>query len=149
MSVMPEHTRIEELRGTFLFEEFNETQLEWVIVHSDVRHYAAGEYAFQQTMPTDAFWVLLDGEIQHTRIVAGQEMVLEQADRPGTWGGWLPMFDKVGTVNLKIVTPSRLLRIHKHALQHMLDHGFPLTTHLLYGLYGGVQSVEALRWAGS
>ncbi|HEX3724341.1 MAG TPA: ATP-binding protein [Nitrolancea sp.] len=136
---------IADLQGTFLFEDYSREQLDWVLEHSEARELAAGEIAVVQDQPADAFWVLLDGEIRFSRTVGGQDVVLEVDDRPGSWGGWLPMFDKVPTISLRALQPSRVLRIPKVDMQAMLDGGFPLTKHLLIGLYGTMQNVEAIR----
>ena len=138
-----ERATLADLQATFLFEEFTLEQLQWVIEHSEVRRLAAGEYAVQQDDPTDAFWVLLDGEIRFARSVNGEDIVLEIADRPGSWGGWLPMFDNLPTVSLRAVRASRVLRIPKAAMQTMLERAFPMTKHLLIGVYGGVQAIES------
>lgn len=138
-----ERATLDDLQGTFLFEEFSLEQLEWVLDHSDARQLATDEYAVHQDDPTDAFWVLLEGEIRFARLVNGVPIVLDIADRPGAWGGWLPMFDKVPTISVQALRPSRVLRIPKAALQEMLDRAFPMTTHLLIGVYGGVQAVES------
>jgi signal transduction histidine kinase len=139
-----ERATLEDLQQTFLFEDFSLDQLNWVIERSEVRRFAAGEYAVHQDAPADAFWVLLDGEIRFSRTVGSQDVVVEVSDRPGTWGGWLPIFDNIPTISLRALRPSKVLRIPKDATQQMLDGGFPLTNHLLIGVYGGVQNIEAV-----
>lgn len=144
MSTVVERATLADLERTFLFEDFTPQQLAWVIEHSEVRRLATGEYAIYQDDPADAFWVLLDGEIRFSRTVSGQDLVLEISDRPGSWGGWLPIFDNVATISLRALQPTRALRIHKDDMQEMLRRGVPLTKHLLIGLYGGVQNIEAV-----
>jgi signal transduction histidine kinase len=139
-----ERATLADLQSTFLFEDFSLEQLNWVIDHAEVRRLAVGEYAVVQDEPADAFWVLLEGQIRFARTVGGQNVVLEVADRPGIWGGWLPMFDKVPTISLRALQPTRALRIPKAAMQVMLDGGFPLTKHLLIGLYGTAHDIEAI-----
>ena len=139
-----ERATLADLQSTFLFEDFSLEQLNWVIDHSEVRELAAGEDAVLQDAPADAFWVLLDGQIRFARTVGGQNVVLDVADRPGSWGGWLPIFDNEPTISLRALQPSRALRIPKAALQTMLDGGFPLTKHLMIGLYGTAHDIEAI-----
>jgi len=139
-----ERATLDDLQRTFLFEDFSLEQLHWVIDHAEVRRLAAGEYAVHQDEAADAFWVLLDGEIRFSRTVGTQDVVVEISDRPGTWGGWLPIFDNIPTISLRALRPTRALRIPKDATQQMLNGGFPLTNHLLIGVYGGVQNIEAV-----
>lgn len=138
-----ERATFDDLQRTFLFEEFTLAQLEWVIGHSEVLQLEADEFAVHQDEPTNVFWVLLDGQIRFSRSVNGVPVVLEIADRPGSWGGWLPMFDNLPTVSVEALQASRVLSIPKAAMQKMLDRSFPMIRHLLIGLYGGVQAIEA------
>ncbi len=134
-----------ELRGTFLFESFTDEQLRWLIANTDVASFDRGAHVFNENEPADALWVLLAGELQFRRTVAGREILLETSNTPGNWGGWLPVFDNAPImISARVTRPSRLLRIPKDAVRHMLAYGFPVTTHLLAGLYGGVQNIEIL-----
>jgi signal transduction histidine kinase len=139
-----ERATLADLQRTFLFEDFTSEQLAWVIDHSSVRWLEAGEFAVRQDIPVDDFWVLLDGQVRFARTVRGQDVVLDLAVRPGSWGGWLPIFENVPTVSVQALQPSKMLRIPKEHFQYMLDHGFPMTNHLLIGLYGGIQDIEAV-----
>jgi len=134
-----------ELRGTFLFEALTDAQLRWLIEHAEVVSLDAGGHVFGENRPAEALWVLLDGELQFRSTVAGREILLETSNTPGNWGGWLPVFDNAPiSISARVTRPSRLLRIPKEAVRHMLAYGFPVTTHLLAGLYGGVQNIDTL-----
>jgi signal transduction histidine kinase len=136
---------LDELRATFLFEAFSGEQLRWLSDRAEVVAFPAGAPVFAEGESVQSLWVLLAGELRFTRTVGGREIILETSDQPGSWGGWLPMFDDVPmTLAAGVLRDSRLLRIPKDAVVHMLARGFPIATHLLAGLYGGVQNFEAL-----
>ena len=135
---------IEELRGIFLFEAFSDEQLRWLAASAEELAFAAGRTVFTEDRPPDALWVLLAGELRLSRSVGGREIILEESDRPGTWAGWLPMFDGSAAVGARALGPRRLLRVPRTAVEHMLTHGFPIATHLLAGVFEGVQRFEAL-----
>src|SRR5437588_4554445 len=132
---------IAELRGTFLFEPFTEEQLYWLAAHAAVVPLEPGEYAFTKDQAPDALWVLLSGEWRLGRTVAGRDVVMETSSTPGVWAGWLPVFDNRIALGLQALRPSRVLRIPREAVQHMLTNGYPIAGHLITGIYEGVQNL--------
>jgi len=132
---------IAELRATFLFEPFSEEQLYWLVARAAVVPLERGAYAFTEQQPPDALWVLLSGEWRLSRTVAGREVVMETSSTPGVWAGWLPVFDGRIAVGMQATRPSRLLRIPSAAVQHMLTAGYPIASHLMAGVYEGIQNL--------
>lgn len=135
---------IEELRTLFLFEAFSDEQLAWLQGTAEEVVLAAGSQVLVEGEPTDYLWVLLEGQVQIFRGVGGQEVVIETTTRPSTWAGWLPMFDGASPISMRTPIESRMLRIGKEGVRHMLAAGFPVATHLLNGIVVGVQSFEAI-----
>ena len=133
---------IAELRATFLFEPFTEEQLYWLVARAAVVSLERGAYAFTEQQPPDALWVLLSGESCLRRTVAGREVVMETSSTPGVWAGWLPVFDGRMALSMQATRPSRLLRIPSAAVQHMLLSGYPIATHLINGIYEGIQNLS-------
>ena len=132
---------IAELRTTFLFEPFSEEQLYWLVAHSTVEALEPGAYAFTEQQPPDALWVLLSGEWRLSRTVAGRDVAMATSSTPGVWAGWLPVFDHRIALDVQATRPSRLLRIPSAAVQHMLVSGYPIASHLITGIYDGVQGL--------
>ncbi len=132
---------IEELRATFLFEPFSEEQLYWLAAHATVESLEPGVYAFTEIQPPDALWVLLAGEWRLSRTVAGRQVAVGTSSTPGVWAGWLPVFDQRISLGVQATRPSRMLRIPKAAVQHMLVRGYPIASHLITGIYDGVQTL--------
>lgn len=136
---------LEELRAAFLFEALSDDQLRWLAENSQEITFAAQDTVFALGQPTDALWVLIAGELQLYRVLNGKTVILETATTPGSWAGWLPMFDAAPmTLGARVTQPSRVLRIPKASVEHMLAYGFPVTSHLLAGMYTGVSNFEAL-----
>ena len=133
---------IAELRATFLFAPFSEEQLYWLVARAAVVSLERGAYAFTEQQPPDALWGLLSGESCLRRTVAGREVVMETSSTPGVWAGWLPVFDGRMALSMQATRPSRLLRIPSAAVQHMLLSGYPIATHLISGIYEGIQNLS-------
>ena len=134
---------IDDLRGTFLFESFSDEQLRWLAARSEEVTYPASERFLAVGEPVDALFVLLEGEFEVLRPVAGRETVMGAGTAPGTWAGWLPVFDDLSQVTARTLRPSRLLRIPKETVRELLAGGFPVTNHLLAGITFGIQNFEA------
>jgi signal transduction histidine kinase len=132
---------IAELRATFLFEPFSEEQLYWLVAHSTVVSLERGEYAFTQDKPADALWVLLSGEWRLSRTIGGRDVVVGSSSTPGVWAGWLPAIDDRVAMDLQTMRSSRLLRIPSSAVEHMFTSGYPIASHLISGIYQGVQNI--------
>ncbi len=132
---------IAELRSTFLFEPFTEEQLYWLAAHSTVVPLERGEYAFTQKEQPDSLWVLLSGEWRLSRTVSGREVIMSQSSTPGVWAGWLPIFDERVALDMRAMRPSRVLRIPSAAVEHMFTSGYPIASHLIAGIYQGVQNI--------
>lgn len=140
---MTDEALVAELQATFLFEECTDEQVRWVADHAEVVVRHAGELLFSETAVPDAFWVLLDGELEYSRNVGGREIVLQRGTRPGTWGGWLPVFDTTPTpLRVRVLRESRLLRLPQESMRYVMGHGFPLTNHLLSGIMSGMRTFE-------
>ena len=132
------------MRRTFLFERFSDEQLRWLVEHSSVEVVPAGERFVREGEPAEALWVLLDGQFELIRTLAGRETVTAGGEAPGTWIGWLPIFPDPSQVSGRTVRESRLLQIPRDAVRQLLDGGFPVATHLMAGLTWGVRNFEAL-----
>jgi signal transduction histidine kinase len=135
---------IDELRDTFLFEAFSNDQLRWLADHAEEVAYPAGERFVTDGEPVEALWVLLDGEMQILRSLAGRETVMGSGSAPGTWAGWLPVFGEVSVVTARTLRPSRFARIPKATVQELLSGGYPVAMHLLQGITSGVQNFAAM-----
>jgi signal transduction histidine kinase len=134
---------VAELKATFFFEECSDEQLRWIVDHSEVVSLESGTTLFTEAVLPDAFWVLLDGELQLSKSVDGREIVLERAARPGTWAGWLPYTETNPThLRGRITRDSRLLRLPAESMRYVIANGFPLTNHLLSGIVSGMQAFE-------
>lgn len=132
------------LRSTFFFEACSDEQLAWLVAHGQEAVLPAGSQILAQGEPADAFWVLLDGELRFTREAGGRDLIMQATDRPGSWGGWLPVFDERSVITVRLLRESRLLRLSRDDMRHLLTAGFPIAYHLLNGLTWGVQNFEAL-----
>jgi len=141
-------TLADELGQTFLFEQLPEEQLEELAAAGAVVHVGAGETLFHEGEPADFLWVLLDGELEFSRHVAGQKMTLMTMDRKGVYaGGFRAYGEGAGTgyrATIRAVRRSRMFRLPSSDLARLLWSWFPLGKHLLDGLMQTVASIDSI-----
>jgi signal transduction histidine kinase len=135
---------IDELRSLPFFETCSDEQLQWVIDHSSEVSLGARERIFVEGQPAEAFWVLLSGEWELTRLLDGYEMATLATAQPGTWGGGATVAGDSYPIGARTLRPSRFLRIPDDDFRTMLATGFPIAPHLLDGLRAGSQYMASV-----
>jgi signal transduction histidine kinase len=134
-----------DLRRTFLFETFTDSQLAWVAEHGAVVRMPVGARLVSEGDPADAFYVLLEGQVQVLKVVGGEETVINTTEQPGVWMGAVPQAGfESSPIGVVVSRPSRLLRLAPEDVDQMLRAGFPLMPHLIAGVRGGAQNLEAI-----
>jgi signal transduction histidine kinase len=135
---------LETLRTIPLFEALSDEQLRWIAEQGDVVETDAGEVVFAEGVPSEAFYVLLEGAMRLSKLVGGHETVVVTAEQVGVWAGYLPVFGELNEMTLRTPRASRLLRLPTTAIAHMLRAGFPIAHHLLAGVLAGGQNLATL-----
>ena len=140
-----EMTMVEMLRPLYLFAAFTDDQLAWVAAAGQVVMLDPGAPIITEGAAADAFYVLLEGTIRLTKRVGRGEADVGTTSQPGAWLGYFPIAgNNAHVLSARAVTAARLLRLPARALDHMLDHGFPIAAHLVSGIYQGKENLQAL-----
>jgi C4-dicarboxylate-specific signal transduction histidine kinase len=100
---------------------------------------------FREGEHADFWWVLLEGVVELTRYVGGEETVVAKMDVPGRWAGGFRAWDDQGVylATGRAATTGRVLRIPAEVLRERVNAWFPLGGHLIEGLYRTARSIEA------
>jgi signal transduction histidine kinase len=138
---------IDELRATFLFEKLSDEQLRSLAELGTEVTFPAEQIVFSEGEPADFLWVLLSGEMELTRFVGGQRILVETMTRPGTYAGGIRAFAASDTgmgyrATGKILRPSRFFRLASSDLGSLLDEWLPMAKHLLDGYVHTCESIE-------
>ncbi len=97
--------KIRALANVPLFMSCTEKELEFVAGHADEVTVPAGRTLIKQGQPSDAFYILLDGESEVD--IDGQK---RRTLRPGDFFGEIGMLDRgLGTATVVTRTPARLM----------------------------------------
>jgi signal transduction histidine kinase len=145
---------VDELRSTFLFEKLSDEQLHTLAGSGTEVTFPAGETVFVEGQPADFLWVLLNGELELTRHVGGQRIVVGMLSRPGAYAGGIRAFaasDAAGGYRAtgKTLHPTRVFQLPSRELGMLLDEWLPMAKHLLDGYTRMFESIEvAVRERG-
>ncbi len=104
---------------------------------------------YSQGDAAEAFYVLLDGEIQLVKRMDGTDVVLSPplspARMPGPCGrSSAPRGTSPVAPSLSTVTRSRLFKLRAEDFAYLLKTWFPMAVHLLDGLFLGLTNADAL-----
>jgi signal transduction histidine kinase len=107
----------EELYQIPLFEGITDGEFQWLLDNSREVHLDKGEYFLREHDPETKFYIVLDGELQVSRIFNRETMVLGTTPR-GIIGGELSILnDTPSEVTARTILPSTLLVFEPQAFR--------------------------------
>ncbi|MGN9910492.1 ATP-binding protein [Phytohabitans sp. LJ34] len=139
----------DDLRKLFLFESLDDAKLEWVQEHSTVVEYEPPAKVYIEGEPATCFVVLLEGAIALTRRVHGQEVEITRTDQLGAYGGATQAYitdseSKTYNNTMAPLGPVRVLELPADQFGPALRKWFPMTMHLLDGLFLGMRRSQTI-----
>jgi signal transduction histidine kinase len=145
---MADRVSPEELKTLFLFEALNPEQLSWLSEHGEVEQRSAGESAYEEGEPASCFFVLLEGTIKLTKNVGGSRVEISRSSQRGSYAGATQAYlgDRVPqryAHTLYAITAAKFFVLPAADFATMVSDWFPMTVHLLEGLYFGTQASQA------
>ena len=137
--------RFDELRSIDLFDGLTDQQLSELLAGSSEVEIRPGLELFREGEHADFWWVHLEGVIDLSRRVGGEETVVAKMEVPGRWAGGFRAWDDQGVylATGRAATTGRVLRIPAEVLRERMNAWFPLGGHLIEGLYRTARSIEA------
>lgn len=109
----------DELCDIALFADAPAAELDWLLQHSTEVHLDTGAFFVKENDPGDRFYIVLDGELQVTRTMNGQEIVLGTTPR-GIIGGEISLLHGAPShISARAIAPSRLLVLDRDTFRAM------------------------------
>ncbi|GAA3382161.1 ATP-binding protein [Cryptosporangium minutisporangium] len=138
----------DDLRTLFLFEALSPEQLTWLSEHGAVEEHAANTTVYGEGEPATCFYVLLSGTIKLSRNVGGARVEISRTDKAGSYAGAYMAYlgDRVPQrylQTLSALTTARFFVLPAADWATVVTTWFPMTVHLLEGLYYGNQASQA------
>ena len=139
---------VEELRTLFLFEALSREQLDWLCRRGRVEQVVTGP-VFVEGQPAACLYVLLDGAIELTRRVGGEDLQVAQTAQRGVYAGAVRAYLGAGApqvyLNSMYVTePSRFFVLDAVDFGALMRDWFPMALHLLEGLFSGISVAQQM-----
>jgi signal transduction histidine kinase len=136
----------DELREAFLTAGLTDEQRTELIAAGEEVHFAPGDELFHEGRLADVLWILLEGELELTRTIAGQRRVMTTMNTPGQWAGGLAAWgDAEGLYRAsgRAVTPGRCLAVPSGQLGALVERWSPFAKHMVMGVYQTVRGIDA------
>lgn len=136
--------RIEDLRPISLFDGLTDEQLGELVSGGTEVRVEPGVELWHEGENADHWWVLIDGAVDIVRR-GREEVVVGRMDAPGRWAGGLQAWDDhaVYMATARGAAPGRILRVPAAFLAEWAGTWFPLSVHLIRGIFGSMRTVEA------
>jgi signal transduction histidine kinase len=140
-------TLADDLRGAFLTSDLSDDQLGALMAAGREVSFRSGDELFHEGLPADQLWILLEGQIEMSRRVANQTIVLTTMSTPGQWAGGLVAWDADGTAGYRAtgraVTDGRSFVVPAGELSRLVGEWSPFGKHMITGVYQTVRSIDA------
>ncbi|WP_432523564.1 ATP-binding protein [Kineococcus sp. SYSU DK006] len=147
----PERLDPQELRTLFLFERLDEEQLRCIADVGEVVAAAPG-WLYREGEAPRWFFVLLEGAVALHHRVGGDDLEIGRTRQRGVYAGAWEAYLGDGapdayTSSLRVLEPSRFLRIPAATFGAVVREWFPMAVHLLEGLRLGLTEAQELAGA--
>ena len=111
---------MDNYRHLVAFKDLPDSELQWLIDHSVEQQLEPGENFVEEGLPTDFFYVVLEGELQISRAVNGRRHVMGTTP-PGIIGGELTLLNHLPTsmVTAQAIMTSRLMVFDKQTFRQI------------------------------
>jgi signal transduction histidine kinase len=142
--------RPDELRTLFLFEKLTDEQLRWLAERGTVREYPAGTLVFPEGDPAEFFFILLSGTISMFRRVGQDDVETVRTDQRGVYLGAMRAYlndedlKSTYSASLRTISDCAFFVLPAADFSTMIREWFPITIHLLEGLFYGMRNSQAL-----
>ena len=138
-------TDMNVLRQSDLFADVSDGEIAAILAQGEELHLQQGDVLFAEGTSATNFYILLEGDLQITRRMNGQEVVIADHADPGSFTGEVPLLTGtpyVATAHVR--QPTRVIRFSAETFQHMLVSCSPVTKAVLPTLAARIRSMEVL-----
>jgi signal transduction histidine kinase len=135
-----------ELRTLFLFEKLNDDQLAWLCKDGRVAHFEPG-LVYSEGEPANRLYVLFEGEVVMSRRIGADDVETARTSQRGVYAGAFLAFlgnslPQTYVNSLRATARSRFFVLDSQVFTQMMRAWFPMTLHLLAGLFFGMQNAQ-------
>lgn len=138
-------TDMDILRQSELFADVSDEEIASILAQGEEVHLQEGDVLFTEGAPANNFYILLQGDIQVTRRMNGEDVVIAEHAEPGSFTGEVPLLTGTPYVaTARALRETRGIRYSAETFQHMLVSCSPVTKAVLPTLASRIRSMEVL-----
>ncbi len=139
---------IDDLRNAFLTSSLTDEQLAELVAAGEERRFTDGEVLFQEGRPADHLWILLEGQLELSRRIGNQPIVVATMTTPGQWAGGLTAWGESDTAAGYRATGTaqgdgRVFVLPSPDLARLVEAWSPFSKHFVVGVFQTVRSIDA------
>lgn len=145
----------EELAAAPVTSGLSDGQRAEMIAAGEEVSFPPGAVPFREGTPAEDLWILLAGEVELSRRLGADTVVIATMASPGQWAGgfqaWGEDSDAIGyRATGTALTDARFFRLPSLELARLMEAWFPFGKHMATGIFQTVRSIDALvRQRGS
>ncbi len=133
------------LRQSELFAHVSDNEITAILALGEEVYLQQGDVLFSEGTPATNFYILLEGDLQITRRMNGQEVVIADHATPGSFTGEVPLLTGTPYVaTARALQQTRVRRFSAETFQHMLVSCSPVTKAVLPTLASRIRDMEVL-----
>ena len=138
---------VDDLRDLFIFEGLTDEQLAQLLALGDEIPFVEGQELFHEGGPAEAWWMLVDGQIELVRKAGREEAVVMMImERPGVWAGGFRAWDAESgyLATGRGASTGRMLRVPATSLREFVHTWFAFGVFLMEGFFQTVRRMDTL-----
>lgn len=141
-------TVFDDLRGAFLTSSLTDEQLTELVAAGREISFSEGEVLFQEGRAAEQLWILLEGQIELSRRIGNQTIVMATMTTPGQWAGGLTAWGESDTAAGYRATGTaigrgRVFVVPSVDLARLVGTWSPFSKHFIVGVFQTVRSIDA------
>ncbi len=138
-------TSMDILRTSQLFADVSDDEIASILAQGEEVSLLEGEVLFVEGTPATNFYILLEGDLQITHVMNGQDVVVADHADPGSFTGEVPLLTGTPYVaTARALRSTRVVRFSAEVFQHMLVACSPVTKAVLPTLASRIRDMEIL-----
>ncbi len=138
-------TDMDILRQSDIFTDVSDDEIASILAQGEEIHLQQGDVLFAEGTPASNFYILLEGDLQITRSMNGQDVVIADHANPGSFTGEVPLLTGTPYVaTAHALKQTRVTRFSAETFQQMLVSCSPVTKAVLPTLAARIRSMEVL-----
>jgi signal transduction histidine kinase len=141
-------TLTDALRAAPLTSALTDEQMAELVAAGHEVTFSEGDLLFTEGLPADHLWILLDGQVELTRQIGGQRIVMATMGTPGQWAGGLSAWgNSDGATGYRATAmalgPSWCFTLPAAELARLVEAWSPFSKHIINGVFQTVRSIDA------